>query len=137
MCSTAVFVFQYTSDYLIFEKELRGSNKMKILLLILTCLLIIITGACLLLKGKLAYKFRVAFYYGIFFISMLAVIYLLILKPEISCVMYFTLSVIEMFMVGYLFIVWDIKKLRNKISKVIIFISVWWTVAFILYFIFN
>ena len=68
---------------------------------------------------------------------MLAVIYLLILKPEISCVMYFTLSVIEMFMVGYLFIVWDIKKLRNKISKVVIFISVWWVVAFILYFIFN
>ena len=110
---------------------------MKILLLILTCLLIIITGACLLLKGKLTYKFRVAFYYGIFFISMLAVIYLLILKPEISCVMYFTLSVIEIFMVGYLFIVWDIKKLRNKISKVVIFISVWWVVAFILYFIFN
>ena len=110
---------------------------MKVLLLILTCLLVIIAGLCLFFKGNLAHKFRIALYYGIFFISMITVLYMLIVKPEISCIMYFTLSVIEMCTISFLFIVWDVKNLRKKISKVALSILIWWLIAFVLYFIFG
>lgn len=119
------------------EGKENAMDIIKLLLLSLILILIVITVVNIFYKGRNLHHVRVSFYYGIFLISFISVVYLLIIQPTLSTVMFFTLSVIEMFLVGYLMIAWGMKRMRAKLTTAITFLSVWWLVSFVLYFIFG
>ena len=110
---------------------------MKILLLSLTGIDVLLVVVSLITKRKLQYQFKIAFFYGLFFISLVSTVYLLAIYPILAKTMYFTLCLIELFLLCSLFVLWDKKQLRNRISVLILFIFVWWVLGAVLYFIFG